>query len=170
MRAVIPGFINYNFKDGLLPGHTKSAFDEYKILTVHNLIAFNAFLIVEKIRSFPSLLPPSIVSTITTNSPVPKSTHEDCNTWLKIYNTCIYRNSLFFKGPMLYSTSGIIESTDTVKIVTLKSFKQNVRSKILGWQNDGDKDEWRPDNFVLSKFCGLRSSSRTGIVRYTDFF
>ena len=35
MRAVIPGFINYNFKGGLLPGHTKPAFNEYEILTVH---------------------------------------------------------------------------------------------------------------------------------------
>ena len=32
-RAAIPGFINYNFRDGLLPGHTKPAFNEYKILT-----------------------------------------------------------------------------------------------------------------------------------------
>ena len=31
MRVVIPGFINYNFKDGLRPGHTKPALNEYKI-------------------------------------------------------------------------------------------------------------------------------------------
>ena len=53
MRAVIPGFIYYNFKDGLLPGHTKPAFNEYKILTAHNIIALNDFLFVEK-SSFPS--------------------------------------------------------------------------------------------------------------------
>ena len=28
LRAVIPGFINYKFRDGEIPGHTKSAFTE----------------------------------------------------------------------------------------------------------------------------------------------
>ena len=33
IRAVIPGFINYRFKDGETPGHTKPYFNEYKILS-----------------------------------------------------------------------------------------------------------------------------------------
>ena len=35
IRAVIPGFINYRYKDGVIPGHTKSYFHKCKILTVH---------------------------------------------------------------------------------------------------------------------------------------
>ena len=39
MRAVIPGFINYRYRtDGTLPGHTKSSFTKYDILTIHNVI------------------------------------------------------------------------------------------------------------------------------------
>ena len=171
MRAVIPGFINYYFRDGVLPGHTKPAFNEYKILTVHNIIALNAFLFVEKTRTFPSLLPPSVVSTIHTSSPVPGSTHEDCENWLQVYNTLTYRNSLFFKGPMLYCTSGIIENLNTDKIYSMKSFKTKVRNVILSCQNEGVSNEWQPDNFVLGKFKGLRSStSRNETVRYTKFF
>ena len=34
LRAVIPGFINYKYKDGKIPGHTKAVFAKYKILTV----------------------------------------------------------------------------------------------------------------------------------------
>ena len=45
MRAVMPGYVNYKYKDGNLPGHTKSAFLEYEILTVQNLVALNALLL-----------------------------------------------------------------------------------------------------------------------------
>ena len=38
LRAVIPGFINYKYRDGEIPGHTKSAFTEYKILTNHGIM------------------------------------------------------------------------------------------------------------------------------------
>ena len=57
-----------------------------------------AFLIIEKTSLFPSLLPPSITSKIPSNSPVPGSTHGDCETWLQIYNTSIYCNSGIREG------------------------------------------------------------------------
>ena len=39
MRVVIPGFINYrNRSDGTLPGHTKSYFAKYYILSIQNVI------------------------------------------------------------------------------------------------------------------------------------
>jgi hypothetical protein len=38
LRAVIPGFVNYFYKDGITPHHTKAAFKEYGILTIHNVI------------------------------------------------------------------------------------------------------------------------------------
>ena len=66
LHAVIPGFINNNYKDGIIPGHTKQYFNEYNILTIHNMIALNALVMLNKIRSFPSLLPNSIVATIPT--------------------------------------------------------------------------------------------------------
>ena len=84
MRAVIRRFINYDFRNGLLPGHTKPAFNEYKaweVLTVHKINAMNAFLFFEKIRLFPLLLnvAPSIISTIPANTPAPGSTY--CENW-----------------------------------------------------------------------------------------
>ena len=53
----------------------------YKILKVHYIIAFNAFLIMGKIRSFPSSMPPSIVSTITTTSPILSSKYNNCESY-----------------------------------------------------------------------------------------
>ena len=29
IRAIVPGFINYKYRDGELPGHTKPYFNEY---------------------------------------------------------------------------------------------------------------------------------------------
>ena len=84
MRAVIPGYINYKFKDSKLPGHTKFKFSEYKILTIHNMIAFNALILLHKIQYYPSLLPISIRETIPADSPIAGSTHESCEKWLKI--------------------------------------------------------------------------------------
>ena len=170
MRAVIPGFINYNYRDGVHPGHTKSAFNEYKILNIYNIIALNAFIFMEKTRTFNSLLPPSILSTISSDSPVPGSTDEDCGSWMHTYNTCIYRNSLFFKGPMLFATTGVMENLESLNFITLNSFRTYIRNKILNYQKEGDENEWESDNFVLYKLKGLRSSCRSELVRYTNFF
>ena len=102
MRAVIPGYINYKYKDGEIPGHTKPAFTEYKILTVHNLISLSSLLFILKIRKFPNVLPTSVTCTISEESPKISSNVETCRNWLEIYNTDTYRNSIFFKGPLLY--------------------------------------------------------------------
>ena len=127
LHAVIPGFITYNYEDGIIPGHTKKYFNEYNILTIHNIIAFNALVMLNKISSFPSLLPNSIVATIPTYSPEHGSTHDDCEKWLKTYNTPTYRNSLFFKGPLLYSTTNFVENFDIKQTTTPNIFKNKVK-------------------------------------------
>ena len=60
LRAIVPGFINYKYRNGELPGHTKPYFNEYKILGVHGVIVTNALLFIYKIRYIPSLLPISV--------------------------------------------------------------------------------------------------------------
>ena len=143
------------------------------ILTIHNIIVLNTLIMIEKTRTFPSLLPPSISSTIPANSPVPGSTYHECENWLQTYNTITYRNSLFFKGPMLYSIAGIIDRIDMSKIINLKYFKTKVKNLIFDCQNEGEGSEWEIDNFVLSKIKGLRSLSnrrKKEIVRYTHFY
>ena len=92
MRAVIPGFINYKYKDGKIPGHTKSKFSEYKTLTIHGIIVQNALIFMHKFYKYPSLLPPAIIETISTDSLIQGSNHELCESWLRIYNNHLYRN------------------------------------------------------------------------------
>ena len=172
LRAVIPGYVNYFFKDGKLPDHTKSAFNEYKILTIHNIIALNTLLIIEKMRSFTSSLPPSIVLTIPTNSPTPNFKFEDCEDWFQKYNTFLYSSSLFFKGPLLYCTSGIIENLQQDAFIFPKRFKSKIRCIILEKQKEGDEDEWQFENSVLYHVKGLRATTlrNDNYKSYTEFF
>ena len=141
LRAVMPGYVNYKYKKGILPGHTKSAFSEFKILTIHNIIALNALLLLHKARHFPSLIPSSIRSTISEDSPGPGSTYETCGDWLKTYGNHIYAKSIFFKGPLILANSMINENLSHASFVTLKAYKSNVKQVILVRQCDGDADE-----------------------------
>ena len=96
-----------------------------------------------------------------------QSTHDDCEIWLKTYNTPTYRNSLFFKGPLLYS---VVENSDIKRTTTPNIFKKKV---ILDCQGEGETIEWEVDNFALYKCKGLRAGSNKrnkGTVRYTKFF
>ena len=78
IRAIVPGFINYKYREGELPGHTKPYFEEYKILAAQGVIVANVLLFMCKIRKFLSFLPLSIRQVINENAPVLGSTYE---TW-----------------------------------------------------------------------------------------
>ena len=116
-RAVIPGYINYRYRDGELPGHTKASFEEYKILTIHGLIAKNALIFMHKIRHFPTLLPSSVKSTIADNAPTVGSNHENSVLWLELYGQTSYKSTLFHKGPLLAISELNIEENCTLKFV-----------------------------------------------------
>ena len=58
MRAVMPGYVNYFYKDGKdgqLPTSTKSFFNQNNILTIHGIIANQALKFMHKAKMFPSL-------------------------------------------------------------------------------------------------------------------
>ena len=127
MRAVIPGFINYKYRKGCLPGHTKSAFSAYKILTIQNIISFNSFLFMFKVEHFPLLLPLSIRKTISSHCSRPDSTHITCENWLNIYNNFHYSKSLFYKGPLLFSQSNINKNISPACYHSIQAYKRDVK-------------------------------------------
>ena len=104
MRAVIPGYVNYFYKDGVIPTHCKPAFTEYNIPTVHNIIIKNSLLFVLKTLKFQMHIPPSVRQLIPQTAPTPGSAYDDQTTvvWMNTYNTTHYRASLFYKGPLFY--------------------------------------------------------------------
>ena len=159
IRAVVPGFINYRYKEGILPGHTKSYFNEYRILTIHGIIGANALTFIHKVRHFPNSLPVPLCKCIPNNSPVPGSDHETAEAWLNVYDNMHYRTSLFFKGPML-STMQELLNIAPASYHKIKIYKSEIKSVLLRYQAEGEVDEWLSSNIILDNIPGLRKSTR----------
>ncbi len=161
IRAIVPGFINYKYKNGVLPGHTKVFFKEYNILTVQGVITLNALLFIHKVRHFPLSLPKSLRDTIPSNAPISSSTHETCESWLTAYNNVYFRSSLFHKGLTLSIIPDIVQLTTPGGLLKIKVYKNNVKSFLLKLQSEGEKNEWQASNHILNNIPGLRKSNRT---------
>ena len=157
MRAVIPGYIQYKYKDGVTAGHTKSFFNDFGILTVHGVIVVNALIFVHKIRHFPLSLPQSVRETIAHDAPLPAATHDTNQEWLSNYNNHVYRNSLFFKGPLLSITSEFSENVTLASLFNLDIYKKDVKKLLLTIQARGN-EEWCAINFPLCNISGLRKA------------
>ena len=165
LRGVIPGFINYKYKDGKTPGHTKKFFSKYNILTIHSIIVLNTLIFMQKTINYPSLLPASIRNTIGQDSPVPGSTHDTCENWLKIYDNLYYRKSIFFKGPLLLTDPCKNISLPLASYVNIKSYKKNVKQTLITIQSSGEQCEWQKNKFLLYNIDGLRRSQTTYRVK-----
>ena len=163
IRAVMPGFVNSFFKDGVLPTHTKTSFNKFKVLTVHNVIAKNALIFMHKINHFPNLLPSSVNETIAPDAPVSGSCHETCHNWLSNFGTRVYNKSIFFKGPLLYVDPSAEQLLTPHALISINYFKSNTKRMLINTQITGNSDEWQSDNFLLFSINGLRRSSRLNI-------
>lgn len=162
MRAVMSGFINYFYKDGNLPSHTKSGFCKHGVLTIHGIIALNTLTFMHKVFSFPNLLPPSVRNTIATNAPRDKnSDHVTCKEWLEHYGTHIFNKSIFYKGPLIFINKFSAQPMTHTSILSVKAFKTNMKREILKVQGAGDPIEWEVENFMTYNIAGLRKSART---------
>ncbi len=159
IRAVIPGYINYRYKDGVIPGHTKASFKEYGILTIHSIIAKNALILMHKIKHISTLVPESVKNLMPDNIPLIGSTHESCSEWLGIYGTSHFKSSVFFKGPLLNINQLNINATSLPSLFSINIYKSNVKRVLLEQQSSGDNEEW--PSFLLNSIPGLRSSTRT---------
>ena len=114
MRAVMPGYVNYFYKDGSLPVHTKPAFKQHNILTVHGIIVQNTLVLMRKIYNFPASLPVSVRDIIASDAPTLGDDHETSSAWLTKFTNSCYRSSIQYKGPLLYSdplTENLISPT-----------------------------------------------------------
>ena len=159
IRAVIPGFVNYFYRDGEVPHHTKTAFTKYGILTVHNIIAKNTLIFMCKHhrQKETHALPDSVASTIHENAPKPGSTHETNQDWHELYCTNHFRTSLFYKGPLLFAD---FATNELLSLISLLSFKSRTKRLLTDIQSSGDHEEWQTENFKLYNIPGLRKSNR----------
>ena len=157
MRAVVPGYIQYKYRDGVTAGHTKPFFKEYGILTVQGVIVSNALLFIHKQRHFPHALPRSLRETIANYAPIPGSNYETSGLWLSEYNNNTYRNSLFYKGPLLSIISEFSEIITPPNLLKIEIYKNDVKKFLLTVQARGS-EEWCAENFPLYNIPGLRKA------------
>ena len=160
MRAVMPGYVKYYYKDGTLPSHTKAAFSEYRVLTVQNVIARNALIFMHKVHKFTEFIPVSVSETISANAPCLDSDHVTCQEWLDIFGTSIYRKSIFFKGPLIYVDPEASKIDVTTTFFSFNSYKTSAKKLLLELQKKGDANQWDSNNFLLYNINGLRRSAR----------
>jgi hypothetical protein len=102
MRATMPGYVNYYYKDGQLPTHTKPCFTSLRVLTVHNVILKNMLIYINNFFYFPGSLPLNVKLCIADDIPVPNMPPENYMPWYMVYNSIPYNKSVFFKAPILY--------------------------------------------------------------------
>ena len=158
---VMPGFVNYFYKDGQLPSHTRNSFKEYNILTIHGIIVKNALILMHKIKHFPSTVPLSIRNLFPSNIPTYGSNHETCTEWLETYGSLFFRSSIFYKGPLLAVTDTNTNITSLPSLFSINIYKSSAKHVILEQQSSipSNVDESWPD-FLLYNIPGLRRSSR----------
>ena len=164
-----PGYVNYFYKDGQLPAHTKDSFKEYEILTIHGVIVRNALVLMHKIKNFPNTIPNSIKSLLPNNIPTLESDHESSAAWLDTYGSPIFRSSIFYKGPILYlQESNINNIISPPSLFSLNIYKSNAKRELLKQQSmtGDDADSW--PNFLLYSLKGLRTSTRTKNTTYSS--
>ena len=115
---------------------------------------------MHKVKNNPRLLPVSVRETIAPDAPSEGSDHEMCKSWLTKYGAVHYRNSIFYKGPLLTADQKCSVILTPTARLSIKAFKSNVKRGLLSVQSQGDENEWQMDNFLLFNIAGLRKSPR----------
>ena len=155
----MPGFVNYFYKDGQLPAHTRDRFKEYNILTVHGIIVKNVLILMHRMKYFPETIPSSIKNLFPCNIPTYGSDHVSSAEWLETYGCHIFRSSIFFKGPLLAITETNANITSLPSLFSINIYKSNAKRILLEQQSTGGVDEAWPV-FLLNNITGLRTSNR----------
>ena len=97
--------------------------------------------------------------TIPENAPTTGSTYETCTDWLAEQNYYKCRNSIFYKGPLLFSEMSM-EHTIWNSCSSITSTKNAIKRKLGELQSQGEPEEWLSQNFKLYNINGLRKSAR----------
>ena len=160
VRIVMPGYVNFYYRDGQLPAHTKDSFKEYGILTIHGVIVKNALLLMHKIKNFPHTVPRSIKNLFPNNIPTFNSNLDNSSEWLSTYGNSVFRQSIFFKGPLLAITETNVNITCLPSLFSINIYKSNAKRILLEQQSTSNDDDNSWPTFLLNNIPGLRKSLR----------
>ena len=159
MRSIMPGHVNYYYKEGIPPTHTKPEFSSYNILTVQNIILKNMMIFINKAFNFPTTLPLFVRQSVPTNIPIPSTSPDYHSAWYESFNSFPYNKTVFFKAPLFYYHI-MTENSNLRSCKTQNAYKRHIKSYLLQVQSTGDKEEWHNSNFMLTSIKGLRQSNR----------
>ena len=166
VRSVMSGKVIYKYRseDEQIPTHTKSSFNNFRILTIQNLIAKNALLLIHRVQFYPASLPSSIVNLFPIDAPCfTRNKDHDTNysniEWLNTSNNPHFRTSCFFECPLLAISEQNSSLIENEKITSsLRSYKVALHKFLLESQKLGTDDEW--PLFLIHNIQGLRKSKR----------
>ena len=65
---------------------------------------------------------------------------------------------MFYKGPLLLSGTQIMGHLPLTSFLSIKTFRTNIKTEILGLQGSGESCEWHNNNFLIYNINGLRKS------------
>ena len=126
------------------------------------IIVSNALTTMNKIYNFPSELPPSVNSTVSDLAPrqISDAAIDTSLNWFDCFNNSTYRNSFFFKGPLLFLHPNVRTTFNPTACFTSQAFKKQSKRTLLNLQKEGDDNDWSSNIFILQSIPGLRQSSR----------
>ena len=95
-----------------------------------------------------------------------------CLSWLAEFNTHIFRNSIFFKGPLLYFESTTANEVFTPPAwISFSIFKNQSKRFVLELQAGGIENDWKTSKFLISSIKGIRTPRRIdNNVDYSKYF
>ena len=71
------GFVEFRYRDGIIPTRTRSTVKQIKVLTLQNFIVENALILCIKQDIFSPYFLNQSEETVPSNAPTQNSTHED---------------------------------------------------------------------------------------------
>ena len=158
----------YNPETGELPGHTKPIFNNYEILTVHNIVYMQTLTLLQSIYN--NVAPKMIQNIIEVNKEQTKPTRLRAvkeRTFFKVPHTnkTAMDNTIFTKGPKLYNKAATEFNRSLNDEINreyrpnepqfqnkfTKPFKKIVKNILLICQSSNEPHEWDIGNFALYK-------------------
>ena len=133
-----------------------------KILSIRGIIAKSAIFFLNKYHCQPDKLPQSVRDLIDTNAPkyCLDETDDSTQNWYATHNIPIYRNSLFFIGPMVFTDPELADLvTPRPEVSNIKSMVQKFLHK---FEHRGDPEKWSESKFFIHEIQGIRKSKRIG--------
>ena len=127
---------------------------------IQNLYLKNIIILRNKMITFQSSLPKSICNIYQQFTRNFEQRDKTPATWIEKYNTLSFRNSIIFKGPLLYLNSSTMNSDKIPYCKSVNSHKKLIKNFFIVYQCNGDPQEFHGANNILLNINGTSITTR----------